>query len=93
MIASLRGVLNSISTLLGGCAVVVTRVGNEDTVDEVTIDDVAVVTDLAIVYDSIAAATDVDADRLIGSTLMSWPADDVPAQRFQCGISKCDVHR
>jgi len=77
VVAVLIGVLNSISALLGGCAVVVARVGDKYAVDHVTIDDIAVVTGLAIVYGAIAAATDVDADGLVGGALLSRPAESV----------------
>ena len=87
MIAVFTPVLDTVSTLLGGCAVVVALVEDKYAIAvHFAVDDVAVVADLAIVDDAVAAAPDVDAYWLVSCAFLPWFTENATAQRLQCGI-------
>ena len=87
IIAFLACILDSVSTFLGRRTIVVALVEDKYAIAvHFAIDDVAVVTDLAVVDDAVAAAADVDADWLIGGALLPRPTESATTQRLQCGI-------
>ena len=82
VIAVFIRVFDSVSTFLGGCAVVIALVENKYAIAvHFAVHDIAIVADLTFVYDAIAATTNVDADWLIGSAFLPWVADNIAAYR------------
>lgn len=66
IIACLADVLDSIAAYLSRCAIVVALIEDEYPASiRLAINDVAIIANLSIIYDAIAAAIDIDADRLI----------------------------
>jgi len=72
MVASFSDVLDFIPTFLSRLAVMAARIENELAIDHVTVDDIAVVANLAfvLIYDAIAATADLYTYSLIECTLL-----------------------